>query len=113
MQLLYYNPEERISIEHILNLKEFQNIHYEKEQIDPLERIINLKTEIEGEPQEQLINKLKKENKILKNEISELKSIINELKTKNEDLNKQNINLNKFINEEPDNIKKEIELNAK
>ena len=115
IQLLYYNPEERISIEQILNLKEFQNIHYEKEQINPLERIINLKTESEeGTPQEQLINKLKKENKILKNEISELKSIINELTTKNEDLNKQNINLNKFINEEPneDNIKKEIELKS-
>ena len=115
MQLLYFNPNERISIEQILNLKEIQNINYVKEQFDPSERIINLKTETEeGTPQEQLINKLKKENKILKNEISELKSIINELTTKNEDLNKQNIDLKKIINEEPneDKIKKGIELKS-
>ena len=112
MQLLYFNPNERISIEQILNLKEIQNINYVKEQFDPSERIINLKTETEeGTPQEQLINKLKKENKILKNEITELKSIINELTTKNEDLNKQNIDLKKIINEEPneDKIKKGID----
>ena len=115
MQLLYFNPQERISIEQILNLKEIQNIHYKKEQIDPTERIINLKTETEaGTPQEQLINNLKKENKILKNEISELKSKINELTAKNEDLNEQYINLNKLIDEEPnkENIDKDVEFKS-
>ena len=114
MQLLDFNPKERISIEKILRIKEIQNITYKKEEIDPSERIINAPTENKEDPQEQLINKLIKENKKLKNEINELKLKINELTTKNEDLSQQNINYNKIINEEPneDYIKKEIELRS-
>ena len=115
MQLLYFNPKDRISIEQILKIKEIKNINYEKEQIHPSERIINSFIEKEGgTPEEQLIIKLKKENKQLKNEINKLKLKINELTTKNEDLNKQNINFKKIINEEPneDNIGKEIELKS-
>ena len=115
MQFLDFNPKERISLEKILKIKEIQSIHYEKEEFDPNERIINVKIEKkEGNPQEELINKLIKENKKLKNEINELKLKISELTTKNEDLNQQNININKIINEEPneDNIKKEVELKS-
>ena len=118
MQLLDINPKERLSIDKILKIKEIQNIKYEKEEFEYKERIINLKSANEDKsPQEQLIDKLKKENQKLKNEINELKLRINELKlrineltTKNEDLNKQNMNYNKIINEEPNesNIGKEL-----
>ena len=115
MQLLYFEPNERITIEKILKIKEIQKINYIKEEIEYSERIINLKNANEDiSPQEQLIIKLKKENKILKNEVNELKIKINELLTKNEDLNKQNINFNKIINEEPndENIKKYVEVKS-
>ena len=115
LQLLYFEPNERISIENILKIREIQKINYIKEEIEYSERIINLKNANEDiSPQEQLINKLKKENKILKNEVNELKIKVNELTTKNEDLNKQNINYNKIINEEPneENIKKFVEFKS-
>ena len=106
MQLLYFEPNERISIENILKIKEIQKINYIKEEIEYSERIINLKNANEDiSPQEQLINKLQKENKILKNEVNKLKIKINELTTKNEDLNKQNINFKNIINEEPNEEK--------
>ena len=41
MQLLDFNPKERISIEKILNMKEIQKINYEKKNIEYNERIIN------------------------------------------------------------------------
>ena len=77
------------------------------------ESIINWRKE-EGTPQEQLINKLKKENQRLKSDVNNLKAKINELKKQNEDLTKQNININIIINEEPneDSIKKEVELRS-
>jgi len=115
MQLLDFEPKERISIEKILKIKEIQKINYIKEEIEYSERIINLKNANEDiSPQEQLINKLKKENKLLKNEINELKLKINELTAKNEELNKQNINFNKIINEEPneENIKQNVEFKS-
>ena len=113
MQLLDFQPKERISIENILNIKEIKNINYIKVDMEYNERIINLKNE-DGSPQEQLIKKLKKENQKLKYEINNLNSKINELKKQNEDLNKQNIYFNKIINEEPneDDIKKEVELKS-
>ena len=48
MQLLDFNPKERISIEKILNMKEIQKINYEKKNIEYNERIINLKKANEG-----------------------------------------------------------------
>ena len=113
IQLLDFNPSKRISIEKILKTKFIMEIFYDKIRIDPGERIINLKNANEyWSPEQQLIDKLKKENEILKTEILSLKSQIKELNKKNEELNIQNINYNKIINEEPDeeNIKKEVEL---
>ena len=112
IQLLDFNPKERIGIENILNIKEIQKVSYEKKQIEYSERIINLKNANEGRsPQEQLINKLNNENKKLKTEIIELKGKISELTKRNEDLNQQINNYQKIINEEPniDNITKEVE----
>ena len=113
IQLLDFNPSKRISIEKILKTKFIMEVFYDKIRIDPGERIINLKNANEyWSPEQQLIDKLKKENEILKTEILSLKSQIKELNKKNEELNIQNINYNKIINEEPDeeNIKKEVEL---
>ena len=113
IKLLDLNPNERINIDKILNSKIFINITYEKIEIDPGERIINLKAANEcWSPEEQLINKLKKENEELKTEIISLKSKIKDLTKRNEELNIQNTNYNKIINEEPDeeSIKKEVEL---
>ena len=113
IQLLDFNPSKRISIEKILKTKFIMEVFYDKIRIDPGERIINLKNANEyWSPEQQLIDKLKKENEILKTEILSLKSQIKELNKKNEALNIQNINYNKIINEEPDeeNIKKEVEL---
>ena len=113
IQLLDFNPSKRISIEKILKTKFIMEIYLDKIRIDPGERIINLKNANEyWSPEQQLIDKLKKENEILKTEILSLKSQIKELNKKNEELNIQNINYNKIINEEPDeeNIKKEVEL---
>ena len=113
IQLLDFNPSKRISIEKLLKTKFIMEIFYDKIRIDPGERIINLKNANEyWSPEQQLIDKLKKENEILKTEILSLKSQIKELNKKNEELNIQNINYNKIINEEPDeeNIKKEVEL---
>ena len=116
MQLLDSNPMERLNIDKILKIKEIQNIKYEKEEFEYNERIINLKSANEDKsPQEQFIDKLKKENQKLKNEINELKLRINELTTKNEDLIKQNMNYKKIMNEEPNesNIGKEsLELKS-
>jgi serine/threonine protein kinase len=112
-QLLDFNPNKRITIEKILKTKNFTDIIYEKKEIDPGERIINLKSANEcWSPEEQLISKLKKENEGLKTEILSLKSQIKELTKKNEELNN---NFNKIMNEEPDeeSIKKEIELLSK
>ena len=113
IQLLDIDPKKRITLDKILKLNIFLNIIYEKIEIDPGERIINLKNANEcWSPEEQLINKLKKENEGLKNEIINLKSQIKELTKRNEELNTQNTNYNKIINEEPDeeSIKKEVEL---
>ena len=113
IQLLDFNPPKRISIEKILKTKFFTEITLEKVRIDPSERIINLKTANEyWSPEQQLIDKLKKENGELKTQILSLKSQIKDLTKKNEDLNFQNSNYNKIINEEPDeeSIKKEVEL---
>ena len=112
-QLLDFNPNKRITIEKILKTKNFTDIIYEKKEIDPSERIINLKSANEcWSPEEQLISKLKKENEGLKTEILSLKSQIKELTKKNEELNN---NFNKIMNEEPDeeSIKKETELLSK
>lgn len=112
-QLLDFNPNKRITIEKILKTKNFTDIIYEKKEIDPGERIINLKSANEcWSPEEQLISKLKKENEGLKTEILSLKSQIKELTKKNEELNN---NFNKIMNEEPDeeSIKKETELLSK
>ena len=112
-QLLDFNPNKRITIEKILKTKNFTDIIYEKREIDPSERIINLKSANEcWSPEEQLISKLKKENEGLKTEILSLKSQIKELTKKNEELNN---NFNKIMNEEPDeeSIKKETELLSK
>jgi len=112
-QLLDFNPNKRITIEKILKTKNFTDIIYEKKEIDPAERIINLKSANEcWSPEEQLISKLKKENEGLKTEILSLKSQIKELTKKNEELNN---NFNKIMNEEPDeeSIKKETELLSK
>ena len=89
------------------------DVVYDKIEMDPEERIINLKSINEcWSPEEQLIFKLKKENEGLKNEILSLKSQIKELSKRNEELNIQNSNYTKIINEEPDeeSIKKEVEL---
>ena len=112
-QLLDFNPNKRITIEKILKTKNFTDIIYEKKEIDPSERIINLISANEcWSPEEQLISKLKKENEGLKTEILSLKSQIKELTKKNEELNN---NFNKIMNEEPDeeSIKKETELLSK
>jgi len=112
-QLLDFNPNKRMTIEKILKTKNFTDIIYEKKEIDPGERIINLKSANEcWSPEEQLISKLKKENEGLKTEILSLKSQIKELTKKNEELNN---NFNKIMNEEPDeeSIKKETELLSK
>ena len=113
LQILDINPKERMSIESILNIKEIKNVDYILPEMESNESIINMRSE-EGSPQEQLINKLKKENQKLKYEISSLKAKVNELTKANEDLNKQNIKINKIIDEEPkeDNIKKEVELRS-
>ena len=113
IQLLDLNPNKRIGIEKILKLNFLRDINYDKIEIDPEERIINLKSANEcWSPEEQLIFKLKKENEGLKDEILSLKSEIKELTKKNEELNIQNTNYNKIINEEPDeeSIKKDVEL---
>ena len=113
IQLLDFNPNKRINIDKILNTKIIKEIIYEKMEIDPGERIINLKSANEcWSPEEQLIYKLKKENEVLKTEVLSLKKEIKEIKKKNEELNTQNSNYNKIINEEPDEerIKKEVEL---
>ena len=113
MQLLDINPSKRISIENILKNNIFMDIVYDKIEIDPEERIINLKSKNEcWSPEEQLIFKLKKENEGLKNEILSLKSQLKELSKRNEELNIQNSNYTKIINEEPDeeSIKKDVEL---
>ena len=113
LQLLDINPKERMSIESILNIKEIKNVDYILPEVESNESIINMRSE-EGSPQEQLINKLKKENQKLKYEISSLKTKVNELTKVNEDLNKQNIKINKIISEEPneDYIGKEAELKS-
>ena len=113
IQLLDINPNKRISIENILKKNIFMDVVYDKIEMDPEERIINLKSINEcWSPEEQLIFKLKKENEGLKNEILSLKSQIKELSKRNEELNIQNSNYTKIINEEPDeeSIKKEVEL---
>ena len=113
IQLLDINPNKRISIENILKKNIFMDVVYHKIEMDPEERIINLKSINEcWSPEEQLIFKLKKENEGLKNEILSLKSQIKELSKRNEELNIQNSNYTKIINEEPDeeSIKKEVEL---
>ena len=113
IQLLDINPNKRISIENILKKNIFMDVVYVKIEMDPEERIINLKSINEcWSPEEQLIFKLKKENEGLKNEILSLKSQIKELSKRNEELNIQNSNYTKIINEEPDeeSIKKEVEL---
>ena len=113
IQLLDINPNKRISIENILKKNIFMDVVYDKIEMEPEERIINLKSINEcWSPEEQLIFKLKKENEGLKNEILSLKSQIKELSKRNEELNIQNSNYTKIINEEPDeeSIKKEVEL---
>ena len=113
LQILDINPKERMSIESILNIKELKSVNYIKTEMENNESIINWRKE-EGSPQEQLINKLKKENQRLKSDVNNLKAKISELKKQNEDLIKQNINISKIIDEEPneDIIKKEVELRS-
>ena len=108
IELLGFKPEERITLEEILSLKEVQEINYSFKEIDHNEEIINLKSENEtGTPEEQLINKLKKENEKLKKELSELKEINNKLVSENQ-------KYEKIINEEPneENINKLVDLQS-
>ena len=48
MQLLDFNPKERISIEKILNMKEIQKINYEKKILNIMKELLISKTPMKG-----------------------------------------------------------------